>query len=77
MIERHYSLSKAAELLGVNRTTLRRWLEVDLGLAFPDVRQGSKMLVSESNIQAVVRKHSPKVDWKLVKRSSPERSRVA
>jgi transposase-like protein len=72
MIERHYSLSKAATLLGVNRHTLRRWLEVDLGLSFPDVRQGSMMLISESTVQAVIRKHSPKVDWKLLRRSSPQ-----
>lgn len=72
MIEPHYSLNKAATLLGVNRHTLRRWLEVDLGLSFPDVRQGSKMLISESQVQAVIKKHSPKVDWKLLRRSSPQ-----
>lgn len=72
MIELHYSLSKAATLLGVDRHTLRRWLEVDLGLSFPDVRQGSKMLISESQVQLVIKRHSPKVDWKLLRRSSPQ-----
>lgn len=69
MIEQRYSIRKAAQLLGVNRKTLRRWLEVDLGFRMPKVAQGSKILLSEKDIEAVLRKHSPSVDWNLLRRS--------
>jgi excisionase family DNA binding protein len=67
-IEKRYSLNEAAKLAGVSRHTLRRWLEVDLGFAFPDVKKGSKILVKESDVEAVLRIHSPRVDQRLLRR---------
>ena len=53
-IEKRYSLSSAAKTVGVSRDTLRRWLEIDLGMRFPNVTQGSKHLVTEAQINAVL-----------------------
>ena len=69
MITEHYSIRQAAKLIGVNRHTLRRWLEVDLGYRMPTVAQGSKILLSERDIEAVLKKHCPHVDWNLLRRS--------
>lgn len=70
MIAPRYSIRKAAQLLGINRKTLRRWLEVDLGFRMPRVKQGSKILLTEKDIEAVLRRHSPSVDWNLLRRSN-------
>lgn len=68
MITGRYSLSQAAKLIGVNRHTLRRWLEVDLGYRMPDVPRGGKILLSERDIEAVLKKHCPRVDLQLLRR---------
>ena len=60
-IEKRYSLSSAAKNVGVSRDTLRRWLEIDLGMQFPNVTRGSKHLVSEAQVNAVLRKRAAKV----------------
>jgi hypothetical protein len=57
-IEKRYSLSSAAKTVGVSRDTLRRWLEIDLGMRFPAVTRGSKHLVTESQINAVLRRRA-------------------
>jgi predicted site-specific integrase-resolvase len=67
-LERHYSLREASALTGISRQTLRRWLEIDLGLRFPAITRGSKLMLREQDIQSVLRKHSPCVDWTLLKR---------
>jgi hypothetical protein len=40
---------------------LRRWLQIDLGVTFPDVTGGSKHLLTEAQINAVLRKRTAKV----------------
>lgn len=60
-IQKRYSLSQAAKAVGISRDTLRRWLEVDLGMRFPDVARGSKYLVTEDQVNASVRKRSVRV----------------
>jgi transposase-like protein len=60
-IEKRYSLSSAAKAVGVHRDTLRRWLEIDLAMRFPDVPRGSKHLVTEAQINAVLRRRAAKV----------------
>lgn len=60
-IEKRYSLKAAAKALGIGRDTLRRWLEIDLGMRFPAVTRGSKHLITESQIDAVMRKRAAKV----------------
>ncbi len=68
MITERYSIRKAARLIGISRKTLRRWLEVDLGMRMPDVPRGGKILLSERDIEAVLKKHSPHVDFQLLRR---------
>ena len=68
MIGERYSISKAAKLIGISRHTLRRWLELDLGFRMPDVARGSKILLTDKDLEAVLRKHSPTVDWNLLRR---------
>ena len=63
-IEKRYSLRGAAKAVGVSRDTLRRWLQIDLGVTFPDVTRGSKHLLTEAQINAVLRKRTAKV-WRL------------
>lgn len=58
-------LSKAARRLHVSGRTLRRWLEADLGMVFPNLGKGSSPLVHISDVQAVIllrqgqRKYAP------------------
>ena len=61
-IEKHYSLTSAAKILGVGRDTLRRWLEIDLGMRFPNLTRGSKHLVTQAQIDAVLRNRAAKVE---------------
>lgn len=68
MITERYSIREAARLIGVSHNTLRRWLEIDLGYRMPAVPRGSKILLSEREIEAVLKKHSPQVDWNLLRR---------
>jgi len=52
-LEKHYSLSAAARLIGVDRTTLRDWLR-QIGIVIPYVRRGSKALLRERDIERVL-----------------------
>ena len=44
-IKPHYSISAAAKAAGINRDTLRRWLEIDLGIK--NKPRGGKVLLTE------------------------------
>jgi hypothetical protein len=57
-IQRTYSLRAAAKALGVSRDTLRRWLQIDLGLRFPNIVRGSRHLITQAQIDAVLRKRA-------------------
>lgn len=57
MIERHYSLRQAAKAIGIDRHTLKAWLAADLAIEFPKVNRGSKLLIRESQLEAVLRCH--------------------
>jgi predicted site-specific integrase-resolvase len=54
MLERHYSLSEAARLIGVDRRALKRWLRQDLGIVIPRVRHGAKVMIRERDIERVL-----------------------
>ncbi len=56
MLEKHYSLSEAARLIGVDRRSVKRWLRQDLGILLPRVRKGGKVLIRERDVQRVVEK---------------------
>jgi excisionase family DNA binding protein len=60
-IQKRYSLSQAAKAVGVSRDTLRRWLEIDLGIRFPSVARGGKYLVTEDQVNATLRKRTAQV----------------
>jgi len=54
-LEKHYSLSRAAKLIGVGRGALKRWLRAE-GILLPRVRRGSKTLIRERDIERIIRK---------------------
>jgi predicted site-specific integrase-resolvase len=56
MIEKHYSLSGAAKLIGIERRALKRWLRQDLGIVIPRVRRGSKVLIRERDLRRLIEK---------------------
>lgn len=56
MIEKHYSLSGAAKLIGIERRALKKWLRIDLGIVIPRVRRGSKVLIRERDLQRIIEK---------------------
>ena len=57
-IEPCYSLSHAARMIGVNRVTLKGWLEQS-GLALPLVRHGSRHMIRESELKRVLEARAP------------------
>ena len=58
-IERCYSLTKAARIIGVNRETLKIMLMADLNLTLPSIPRGSHNLIPESVLKRLVRKRAP------------------
>jgi transposase len=68
MLEKMISLRDAAELAGISRWTLRRWLRIDLGITF-EPRRGAKRLMRCSDLEILLRKHSGRQDWTLVRES--------
>lgn len=66
-LERHYSLSEAAELIGIRRNTLKRWLASDLAMVMPNIPRGSKMQIPERHIEAVLRNRRPSSNWSLLR----------
>lgn len=68
MIERRYSLSQAARLIGVGRKTLKLWL-AECAIVLPSVHRGSKVMLRESQIEMVLRKREGKSDWSLIRGS--------
>lgn len=73
MIERCYSLSRAAETLGVARHTLKRWL-LELGLVLPQVRRGSHQMIRESDLERLIEKKGPRTNWVLLRSPSKRRN---
>lgn len=65
MIERCYSLSKAAEVIGVDRYTLKCWL-LEIGLVLPEVRRGSHQMIRESDLERVIAKRAPRTNLALL-----------
>ena len=55
-IERHYSLRRAAKLVGVSHHTLKKWLREDLGRETARVPRGSKVLISGTELEFVLRR---------------------
>lgn len=53
-IQKHMSLSQAAKLAGVTSKTIKRWLADDLGICFPKVGHGAKLLVLERDVERVL-----------------------
>jgi hypothetical protein len=55
-IEKHLSLRTAARMAGIDGRTLKDWMELDLGICFPKVRHGAKLLVLERDVEFVLAK---------------------
>lgn len=55
-IQKHLSLRAAARMAGIDGKTLKDWMALDLGICFPKVRQGSKLLVLERDVEFVLAK---------------------
>lgn len=53
-IVKHLSLREAGKLAGVDGKTLKRWMEQDLGVCFPKVVHGAKLLVLERDVEIVL-----------------------
>ena len=56
VIEKHVSLRTAARQAGIDGKTLKNWMELDLGIRFPKVVLGSKLLVRERDVEFVLAK---------------------
>jgi hypothetical protein len=68
-MEKHYSLAAAAAMVGVDRKTLRRWL-VEMGFVLPDNPRRGIVLVRETDLNAVVRKHSVQSNFAAMRKAS-------
>ena len=55
-IEKHMSLREAARRAGVGHKALKKWLAQDLGICFPRVPHGSRILVRERDVERVLEK---------------------
>lgn len=54
--KRFYSLTQAAEFIGVGRRTVKRWLAQDLGIILPRVRHGAKVLIRQEDLDLLIEK---------------------
>jgi hypothetical protein len=52
--QKHISLNEASKRSGVGRKALKRWLARDLGICFPRVPHGSKILVRVVDVERVL-----------------------
>lgn len=54
MSEQYTSLRQAARLAGIGPKALKRWLEKDLGIRFPRVGRGSRIIVRQKDVDYVL-----------------------
>lgn len=76
-IEKRYSLRSAAVMAGMDRKTIRRRLEVELGLVFPKRRRGQNFYIRESDLERLMRLGTPYPDWSRLRGPKSARSRVS
>lgn len=74
MIERCYSLSEAARVIGVSKLRLKLYL-LEIGLVLAPVRRGSKNLIRESDLERLLDKKGPRTNWALLR--SPSKRKTA
>ena len=55
-IQKHMSLRAAARMAGIDGKTLKEWMTRDLGICFPKVVHGAKLLVLERDVEFVLAK---------------------
>ena len=75
-LEKCYSISRAAELIGVDRRTLKRLLMEELQMVLPPIRRGKHQMIRESILERLMDKAGPKVNYALLRVPS-KRSHVA
>jgi hypothetical protein len=66
IIEPCYSISRASEMIGIGRHTLKLWL-LELGLVLPPVRLGSRQMIPESVLEQLIAKKAPRTNWALLR----------
>lgn len=76
-IEKRYSLRKAAAVTGMDRKSIRRRLEVELGLVFPKGHRGQKFYIRETDLERLIRLRTPYPDWSRLRGPKSKRSNVA
>jgi hypothetical protein len=70
MIHRHLSLRQAAKEAGIDRTTLRRLMEIE-GFQFPEGGRNKKFFIPENELQRVLGTRGPQhVPFRLRKKSA-------
>lgn len=55
-IQKHLSLRAAARMAGIDGKTLKEWMARDLGICFPKMVHGAKILVLERDVEFVLAK---------------------
>lgn len=73
-LEPMISIADAARMAGITRHTLRRWLQVDLGITFYPPVKGAKRLIKKSDFELLLRMHSGKVNWTKAREGSWSRA---
>lgn len=71
-IDQYLPLNKAAKQLGVSPKTLRRWLEKELGLTFRRLKRFERALVSERDLQELIRKRTGERNWPPARRKGKD-----
>ena len=64
--KQYFSLSAAARHLGIDRTTLKRWLLAE-GLALPKLERGARMMIPIEDLERISARRQPRIDWRLLR----------
>jgi hypothetical protein len=73
-LERCYSLRKAAKILGVSRTSLRKMLLTELALVLPELRHGQRNMIRESVLERLMERRGPKTVLMLLRSPTQRRA---
>lgn len=65
-LERHYSLSQAARVIGVSRVTLKKWLAEE-AMILPPMNRGERALIRESDLENMLRRRRVTPNFALLR----------
>lgn len=66
-LEKCYSLRKAAKILGVSRTSLKKMLLLELGLELPNLSHGQRNFIRESVLERLINTRAPKTNFLILR----------